>query len=165
MITRLDRIAARRPARPLTLIVCAALLLPLGACGSGGSSGAGGAGGTDEPWTRAKPTWSSLYDVYFGPSGVAACTGGSTCHSDINQSGDIASNFVCPDKDACYTSLTGISHLVRPQDLSAPASAPLFAKLRQKTGAGKMPSDSSFVFAPEDIDVMTRWIEDGAKND
>jgi hypothetical protein len=154
------------PFRPSLLALSGLLLLLAAACGGGGAAvGTGGAGGADQPWLRATPTWSSIYTVYFGPAGVASCAGASGCHTTLDQAGGVASNFACPDQDGCYSSITGLSHLVRDKDLSAPASAPLLAKLRQSTGSGRMPSSSTFVFQPEDIDVLTQWIAAGAKND
>ena len=69
------------------------------------------------------------------------------------------------DKDACYASLIGASHLIRPQDPMDPAATPLLAKLRQNGGMGRMPSNSTFLFHPEDVEVLKAWIGNGAKND
>lgn len=140
-----------------------------GACGNGDTGGTGGTGagtgGGDMPWLRASSSWASLYDVYFGPTGVASCSNGDTCHTSLMTSGGIASNFACTDKDACYASLTGLSNLVRMQDVGAPGSAPLLAKIRQKGNTGSMPSNSMFTFAPEDVAVIEAWIGKGAKDD
>jgi hypothetical protein len=143
--------------------VLGAIAMAVAACGSGDASTGGGAG--DQPWLHVTPTWASLYDGYFGPSGAASCTGGSTCHSSAGQTGVTASNFICPDKDGCYASLMGASHLVRMQDAMDAGATPFLGKLRQVSGTGKMPSNSSFVFQPQDIDVIKAWITKGAKND
>jgi hypothetical protein len=149
--------------RPLAF---ALLAVAAAACGSGDSATGGGAdAGADQPWLRIKPTWDSIYAGYFGPSGVASCANGSTCHTTADKSGVIASNFACVDKDACYASLNGSSHLIRAQDPMDPAATPLLAKLRQKGGMGRMPSSSTFVFQPEDVQVLETWIGNGAKND
>jgi hypothetical protein len=137
----------------------------LTACSSGDSSTGGGADAGAQPWLTIKPTWDSIYTGYFGPAGVASCSTGSTCHTSLDQSGGTASNFVCPDKDACYTSLLGASHLIRAQDVMDPAKTPFLSKLRQTTGAGRMPSNSMFVFQTGDVDVLEAWIGNGAKND
>lgn len=159
-------------ARPRSLAwarCCSAILgflaLAASACSSGDSTTGGAADAGDEPWLRIKPTWDSIYAGYFGPSGVASCTGGAACHSSSDQSGATASNFICPDKDSCFTSLTGISHLILAQDVLDPASTKLLGRLRQNSGTGKMPGDSTFVFQPQDIDVLEAWIAKGAKND
>jgi hypothetical protein len=146
--------------RGLALSALVALALP--ACSGGDTSGSDAG---DEPWLRASATWTSLYDVYFGPAGVGSCSTASGCHLSADQAGSISSNFTCADKDACYLSLTGSSHLVSSADASDPASAQLFLKLRQNTGTGRMPSMSTFVFQPQDIEVMKTWIGKGAKND
>ncbi len=163
---------ATRSARPQSLVLasCRAavlglLLLAPPACSSGDASTGGGADAGDQPWLRIEPTWASIYAGYFGPSGVASCTGGATCHSSPDQSGATASNFICADRDGCYASLTGISHLILAQDVMDPAKTKLLGRLRQAGGMGKMPSDSTFVFQPQDIDVLEAWIAKGAKND
>ena len=135
------------------------------ACSSGDSTGGGGGDAGAQPWLTIKPTWDSIYAGYFGPSGVASCANGSTCHTTPDTSGVIASNFSCTDKDACYASLMGASHLIRAQDPMDPAATPFLSKLRQKTGMGRMPSNSTFLFQPEDVDVLKTWIGHGAKND
>ncbi len=142
-------------------------LIALGAsaCSSGDSGTGGGGDAGAQPWLTIKPTWDSIYAGYFGPSGVASCANGTTCHTTADKSGVIASNFACTDKDACYASLMGASHLIRAQDPMDPAATPLLAKLRQNTGTGKMPSNSTFLFQPEDIGVLEKWIGKGAKND
>jgi hypothetical protein len=144
-------------------VVLGLIAVTITACSSGDSATGGGAGA--EPWLTIKPTWDSIYTGYFGPSGVASCSTGSTCHTSLDQSGGTASNFVCPDKDACYASLMGNSHLIRAADVMDPAKTPFLAKLRQTTGSGRMPSSSKFVFQSGDIDVLEAWITKGAKND
>jgi hypothetical protein len=150
-----------RPARAAILAGIAAAII---GCGSGSAS-SGGGGDAGQPWLHLQPRWASLYDGYFGPSGVASCANGSTCHSTLAETGGTASNFICPDKDACFTSLTGASHLIRTQDVMDPASTPFLHKLRQAGGSGRMPSNSTFTFQPEDIDLLQQWIGEGAKND
>jgi hypothetical protein len=146
-------------------VVFGLIAVAAAACSSGDSATGGGADAGDQPWLRIKPTWDSIYTGYFGPSGVAGCANGSTCHTTADKSGVIASNFSCTDKAACYASLMGASHLIRSQDVMDPAATPLFSKLRQNTGMGTMPSDSTFVFQSQDIDVLKTWIGNGAKND
>jgi hypothetical protein len=119
----------------------------------------------DQPWLRIDSTWTSIYDGYLGPSGVGSCSKGAACHVKPDDTGSVSSKFICADKDGCYVSLTGTSGLVRTQDIMNPAATPFLAKLRQEGGAGKMPSESTFVFQPEDIDVLSTWISKGAKND
>jgi hypothetical protein len=145
-----------------TMAVC--LAAAFCACGSSGE-GAGGGDAGNEPWQHATPTWSSIYEIYFGPSGAAACSTGANCHAAADQSGVIASNFLCADKASCYQSLTGASNLVGTQDISNPSAARLLRDLRQSGGPGTMPLQSTFVFAPQDIDVIKTWIGQGAKND
>ncbi len=147
------------------VFVLGLIALAAAACSSGDSATGGGADAGDQPWLRIKPTWASIYDGYFGPSGVASCSNGSTCHTTPDTSGVVASNFSCTDKDACYASLHGASHLIRSQDPMDPAATPLLAKLRQNTGMGRMPSNSMFLFQPQDVDVLKTWIGNGAKND
>ena len=161
-----DSMLRLRATRGLFALVAAAALA---ACGGSDTTGAtstsgGGAGGS-EPWQRATPAWSSIYEVYFGPSGVAACGGATACHGSAQQSGSIASNFVCADKDACYASLIGASHLVKLADVASPEKASLFLKLRQPNNTGRMPSSSKFVFEAGDVAVLEDWIAKGAKND
>jgi len=146
-------------------VVCCFIAVAAAACSSGDSATGGGADAGDQPWLRIKPTWDSIYAGYFGPAGVASCSNGSTCHTTADKSGVIASNFACVDKNACYASLLGASHLIRAQDPMDPAATPLLAKLRQNTGMGKMPSNSTFLFQTQDIDVLKTWIGNGAKND
>ncbi len=134
-------------------------------CSSGDSATGGGGDAGAQPWLNVEPTWSSIYAGYFGPAGVASCSSGSTCHTSLDQSGGTASNFICPDKDGCYTSLLGTSHLIRATDAMDPAKTPFLAKLRQTTGMGKMPSNSTFVFQSGDLDVLEAWIGKGANND
>ena len=164
--------SGRTPAVPQRLALRASRLAALflliavaaAACSSGNSATGGGADAEDQPWMRIKPTWDSIYTGYFGPSGVASCAG-STCHTSSEESGATASNFICADKDKCYSSLLGTSHLIRAQDVMDPQATPLLAKLRQVTGKGRMPSNSTFVFQPQDIDVLEAWIAKGASND
>jgi hypothetical protein len=169
------------PSRYLTRIssiVAAALAIGLAACGNGdtGGGGSGGAGtgtGTgdagmdagDQPWLRATASWASLYDVYFGPTGVASCSNGDTCHTSLMTPGGISSNFVCADKDGCYMSLTGQSNLVKSTDMASPEGATLFKKLRQAGTAGTMPSNSMFTFQSGDVSVIEAWIKNGAMDD
>ncbi|MEO7330694.1 MAG: hypothetical protein ABI193_19115 [Minicystis sp.] len=145
---------------------CALLFLFLGlsACSST-DPGTGDGGVEDQPWLRIDPTWSSIYDGYFGPTGVGSCSSGKGCHTSADDAGTKASNFLCVDKDGCHASLTGTSNLVRPSDVKDPTRAPLLGKLRQAGGKGKMPSSSAFVFHPEDISVLEAWIAKGANND
>lgn len=155
-----------RAASPLWRAVIFGLFtVATAACGSGDSATGGGADAGDQPWLRIKPTWDSIYAGYFGPSGVASCSNGSTCHTTADKSGVIASNFACIDKNGCYASLLGASHLIRSQDAMDPAATPFLSKLRQNTGMGRMPSNSTFLFQPEDVDVLKTWIGNGAKND
>ena len=110
------------------------------------------------------PTWTGIYNDYFGPTGRASC-GGSSCHL-AGQGGDIASKFICPDQAGCYTSLTGVSQLVLPTDAPAPGKSKLMRNLRQVGNAGKMPSGgSTFVFDAADIARISAWIAAGAQND
>lgn len=170
MTRRMVTESAPTPASPQRSALRAGLFLLLlfavtaTACSSGDSATGGGADAGDQPWLRIKPTWESIYAGYFGPSGVASCVG-STCHTSSEETGATASNFLCADKDGCYASLLGASHLIRAQDVMSPQATPLLAKLRQATGKGRMPSNSTFVFQPQDIDVLTSWIAKGAAND
>ena len=109
-------------------------------------------------------TWTGIYTDYFGSTGLASC-GGSGCHL-AGQGGDIASKFICPDKDTCYTSLTGASKLVLSTDAASPTKSKLMRNLRQVGNAGKMPSGgSTFVFSTADVARISTWISNGAKND
>jgi len=147
----------RTSLRPLLLGL---LLLTASACGDTTEGAA-----VDQPWTRIDPLWTSIYDGYLGPEGVASCSRGTTCHAKPEETGSVASKFVCGDQAGCYASLTGSSNLIRPQDIANPSGAPFLAKLRTPGGAGKMPSDSSFVFQVGDIGVLESWISKGANND
>ncbi len=109
-------------------------------------------------------TWTGIYADYFGPTGTAGCAG-ATCHTSTDQSGYVVSKFICPDKDACYTSLTGTSKMILPTDAANPAKSKLMRNLRQVGNAGKMPSGSGFVFSASDAARIGAWIAGGAKND
>ena len=109
-------------------------------------------------------TWTGIYADYFGPTGSAACAGAG-CHTSVDQPGYVVSKFICPDKDACYTSLTGTSKMVLPTDAANPAKSKLMRNLRQVGNAGKMPSASAFVFSTADAARIGAWIAGGAKND
>lgn len=129
----------------------------------GSSSSSGGTGGS-APLPPA--TWASLYTDYFGPTGKASCSGGSDCHLTATATGAVVSNLVCADKDGCFATFTGASHLVRPAtDVSNPSGASIFKELRQAGKTGRMPLKSTFTFSPSDIDQISGWISRGAKND
>ena len=111
-------------------------------------------------------TWTGIYADYFGPTGTAACAGAG-CHTSVDQPGYIVSNFICPDKDTCYTSLVGKSKMVLPTDYVNPTKSKLMRNLRQAGNAGKMPSGSGagFTFSTADAARIASWIAGGAKND
>ena len=148
------RVGVLRAARAPASVFAASLAL-LG-CGSGSVPSEGIPGPT---------TWTAIYTDYFA-SGAAASCSGSDCHGAAGQSGVTVSKFVCAEKDACYASITGDSHLVmESQDKADPAKARLLTTLRQESNKGKMPSSSTFVFYPTDVTRLEAWISDGAKND
>ena len=142
-----------------TLVVVAVTVVTVG-CGPAGTER-----DADLFTDAGPPTWPTIYADYFGPSSVPSCGMNSGCHDSLTAIGGIASNFVCVDQAGCYASLTGLSHLVRPQDTSAPAGAPLFRALRQADGRGRMPSGSTYTFRGVDIARMQAWIAMGAPSD
>ena len=112
----------------------------------------------------AAPTWTSIYNGAFaakGPSGCAAID----CHGSASNAAYVVSNFACPNRDDCYASVTGASHLVRPEDAANPAGAQLLHSIRQAGNKGRMPLGNTFTFQPDDITRIEAWIAAGAKND
>ncbi|HEY3815644.1 MAG TPA: hypothetical protein VGL81_00655 [Polyangiaceae bacterium] len=86
------------------------------------------------------PTWTGLYDDYFGPSGVASCTAQSSCHGTATQAGAQTSGFVCgATKDECWA---GVTMGVNPVDAGG-VFCPIVCIGADAGGAG-CPQNTSF---------------------
>jgi len=124
-------------------------------------------------------TWQYLYACYFGPTGVAGCSGQSNCHGSATSLGAETGYWVCgATSDACWQGMTtgmpGLPTLVRSG--VAPTQTVLYSALHKSTGkvasaANNMPLASidtqlpSYTFTPSDLACIEGWIKAGAKND
>ncbi|HEX7665374.1 MAG TPA: hypothetical protein VF407_12705 [Polyangiaceae bacterium] len=112
-------------------------------------------------------TFDELYADYFGNPARASCAGNGACHGNASQRGAQISSFVCPadNKDDCYTSLvSAAADLVKPG--SSGKSALITQVLRRADGSkGDMPQAPPYGFTDTDLQRISDWIDDGAKND
>ena len=137
---------------------------------------------TEPTFADASPTsWKGIYRDFFGRRSKASCVGNGTCHEAAGKSGARASNFVCADVDACYTSLRTGKHpdpaismnsLVETADIANPDNAYLFKVVRLRTADGEIQANRGmpqipidFYYSAADIDSMKAWVKAGAKND
>jgi hypothetical protein len=176
------------------------LALPLAGCGDASGTVSGGEpillkpaaampeGGNGNPLpvecqpggANAGNGWADLFHCYFGPTGMASCSGAvdgsSFCHGAPSQDGTFASGgFQCPaDVNACYTSIT-TSMLnggpIVPVGATDATTTTLYGVLRQAnmmcpkaTGSCMPYSPTSVVFQPSDLSRITDWIQKGAMN-
>jgi hypothetical protein len=112
-------------------------------------------------------TWSDLYRDCFGPS-EAACGGSVGCHSAVTDQGYVASGFVCgTTQDSCWMGMTAMGSIVPAGGSSTPTTTALYDNLRKAPPnvGGTMPNSSNFAFTQADLDRISTWIANGAKND
>jgi hypothetical protein len=164
-----------------------------GASGSGtGGSGNGGSGSGSSGAPAGTPTWTYLYDTYFGQTtsedggtsyGLAACGLAISCHQLATDPGATTvppkSGFVCgTTSDECYQGLLNATPpLVTPGDAGTaadPMMAPLYQALWNGStpgnclGAGvcknNMPFTLVYHFTPANLALIALWIQNGAAN-
>jgi hypothetical protein len=124
-----------------------------------------------EPKLGLQPTWSELYKDYFGGTGRAACAGNGTCHGTMSGAGFLASSgYLCPpdDPDTCWKTLTSSSvGIITPgQAFEEDGLYQDLRKLGVPVGIGNMPYPPQvYSFTATDLDRISTWIMNGAKND
>jgi len=154
------------------------------------SSGASGASASGSSGAGGTPTWTYLYDTYFGqtPSedggssyGLAACGLATSCHQLATDPGATTkppvSGFVCgTTKDECYEGLLNATPpLVSPSDAGTPnpTMAPLYQALwngstpgncAEGTCKNNMPYTLVYQFTPANLALIALWIQNGAAN-
>jgi hypothetical protein len=103
-------------------------------------------------------TWTDLYRDCFSPE-HAGCGGTSDCHADATHGGGAI--WTCgATAESCFV---GIKTLVL-TDPSHVDESELLVRLRKAPGdPSLMPLGTSFVFAPDDVARIRKWIADGAK--
>jgi hypothetical protein len=112
-------------------------------------------------------TWTDLYRDCFGPN-EAACGGSVGCHSAVTDQGFASSGFVCGmTADSCWMGITAMNSIVPSGGSSTPTTTALYQNVRKAPPnvGGTMPKFSSFAFTQADLDRISTWIENGAKND
>jgi len=156
--------------------VAAAVCAPRAVDAGGAHDAGGGVDATVAPPVPvfsldAGATWSSLYRDYFGPAGVASCSGDGGCHASSSAVGAQFSRYhlTCPAGDAsaaCYASFVsrgdGGANLIEPD--ASFASDPLSRLLCQPDGGGFMPLTCSYYFTPVDLQRIGAWVSSGAKD-
>jgi hypothetical protein len=135
-------------------------------------------------------TWSYLYVCYFGPVGVAGCSGGGLCHGNPGDTGAQQSGFVCGStKDECWqgmTHSTGINYATLvPKGFRGIDGTQLWNVLHKEGTSTKnnlltdnMPlsgigspsldvlnSPASYSFTEADKACLDGWVKAGAKDD
>jgi hypothetical protein len=111
-------------------------------------------------------TWSDLYRDCFGPD-QASC-GQPACHGSMSDPGFQSSGFVCGATSAsCYAGMTAMNSIVPSGGTSTPSTTPLYENIRKAPPnvGGTMPKSSNFAFNQADLDRISTWIANGAKND
>jgi hypothetical protein len=167
----------RTLAKPIELTITAALLL---GCGDAPTTVQGG-----DPLFDASPapvadsgaavpsacqtgganggsTWADFYTCFFGPSGVANCSQGSTCHGPGGQG---SGTWLCgATSSECWT---GIQMVI---GSTSPMATQLYSGLRKPDGSGlnNMPlqgvnGKGPYVFTNDDLQRIRTWIQGGAK--
>jgi hypothetical protein len=111
--------------------------------------------------------WTSLYNDFFGPSGVASCAGTvGQCHGEASGLGAQASNYVCAGGvTGCYQGITNsAAGLVTVGDTTdSPLTSTLYLTLRKACGGGTMPKQpANFFFSAADMQRIADWIGAGA---
>lgn len=181
-----DATGSLQGGQQLTLATVSASGAASGASGSGnGGSGSGSSGGV-----AATPTWTYLYDTYFGQTtsgdggtsyAVASCGLAISCHQLAGDPGATTmppkSGFVCgTTADECYQGLLNATPpLVSASDAGTaePTMAPLYQALWNGTTPGNcaegmcknnMPFTLVYQFSPSDLALIALWIQNGAQN-
>ena len=106
-------------------------------------------------------TWSDLYRDCFAPA-HAGCGASSDCHADKTHGG--GSIWTCGSSaHDCYVGMRE-KIVILPADQTKPDDSQMFRILRKEPGCPScMPLGGSFVFAPEDLDRIHKWLADGAQ--
>jgi hypothetical protein len=160
-----------------------------GAASGSGSTGSGsaGSGGT----TAATPTWSYLYETYFGgttaPDGgvtpaLSACGLAVSCHQLAGDPGPTQvppkSGFVCgTTSHECYTGmLNATPPLIGSAYTANPTTAPLYVSLFAGGSPGvctpggsatpchnNMPFTLVYQYTATDLALIAQWMQNGAK--
>jgi hypothetical protein len=115
-------------------------------------------------------TWSDLYRDCFGPD-HASC-GQPNCHGSMSDPGFQSSGFVCgATQETCFAGITAMNSIVpsggTPGNTSAATGTSLYQNIRKAPPnvGGSMPKMSTFAFTQADLDRISTWIVDGAKDD
>lgn len=128
------------------------------------------------PSDAADQTWTSLYQSFFGPSGIGQCgdstrtgTATTSCHHDGTGQGALASGFICGDtQDSCYQGITSPqAQFIGTPVVAAcnPSGSYVTHVLRQEAGTFGMPFyPETVVFSQTDMDRIRGWISAGAPN-
>lgn len=159
---------------PLASLAALALLA---ACSDVTGSARGGDHGVDTGGRAAgpsdpAPTFTALYDAFFGPRGKAACAGDGACHGAADKPGAQATasaaypnGYVCaPDKESCWRAMTGAG--LTSLGGGGAEQTTLYTILRKSSGGGSMPKRPFTVtFSETEMASIRAWIAAGAKND
>jgi len=108
--------------------------------------------------------WQDLYACYFGPTGNVSCGGMVGCHSQPNDPGSQASNFVCgPTLVACWQNMR--ASLIPSGAPSDPTMSALYTVLCKTDGSGIMPRFCPVRLMTGDMARIAAWLQEGAPND
>lgn len=122
-------------------------------------------------------TWASLYQDFFGPTGIAQCgdstrtgvNGTTSCHHDGTGNGALASGFICGDtQESCYEGITAPAANFVGVPVVAPCAPDnsYLTQVLRRDGGGIMPFyPESVVFSDADMARIRGWISNGAPND
>ena len=111
-------------------------------------------------------TWTDLYRDCFGPD-HASC-GQPACHGSPSDPGFASSGFVCgATEETCFMGMTAMNSIVPAGGSSTPTTTALYLNVRKASPlvGGTMPKASNFAFTQADLDRISTWIANGAKND
>ena len=123
-----------------------------GAPDTGSDAGAGPVADAGPP-----PTWTALYNQYFGPGTPGHCSGTGGCHTNVR------GGFKCgTDKDTCYAGLVAASLI----DVNDPAQSTLAIPGASPLAwfGGGMPIDNPAP-NPAAAAAIEAWVAAGAPND
>jgi hypothetical protein len=105
------------------------------------------------------PTWTELYQLYFGPNTPGNCGNpNNNCHANANN------HFACgATQDSCYQGLVAGNLVLPSAPMTSPIADPTVTPLSWYGSGGNMPDEKS---TPDQAaaDAVSAWVYAGAQN-